>query len=47
MTPEIAKKALEFMQRVDLKGIEVPDFIEVANALSEIVNGFEVEVTEE
>jgi hypothetical protein len=33
MTPEIAKIALQFMARVDLKGQEVGPFIQVTNAL--------------
>lgn len=38
MSPEQAKKALEFLQRSDLKGKEVPEFIDVVNALAELAN---------
>jgi hypothetical protein len=39
MTPEIAQAAIKFLERVELKGIEVPAWVAVRNALDEIVKG--------
>lgn len=36
MTPEIAGYAIQFMQRIQLQGAEVPAFNVVMNALTEI-----------
>jgi hypothetical protein len=36
MNKEIARMALQFMQRAQLSGAEVPAFITVMNALNEI-----------
>lgn len=38
MTPELARLALQFMQRVQLQGAEVPAYVAVVNALEEIAN---------
>ena len=37
MTPEIARLALAFLERTDMKGGEVQAFVSVVNALREIV----------
>jgi len=36
MSPEVARAALEFMKRVELRGAEVDAFIRVVAALQEI-----------
>jgi hypothetical protein len=38
MTPELARAALQFLQRTQLQGGEVPAFVEVVNALNAIAN---------
>lgn len=38
MTPEIAKAALVFLGRVDLKGSEAPTFLQVCTALDAMAN---------
>jgi len=38
MTPQQARHAMEFLNRADLKGIEVPAFTEVMTALATIAN---------
>jgi hypothetical protein len=38
MDKETAKLALEFLGRVDLKGVEVPAFVQVFNALKADAN---------
>jgi len=37
MNPEIAKLALQFLERVDLKGAEVEAFVAVAQGLKEVM----------
>ena len=39
MTPELARAALAFLTRCDLKGGEAPMFMAVATALDQIANG--------
>ncbi len=41
MNPEIAKLALQFLDRVDLKGGEVEAFVAVSQGLHEIMRGGE------
>lgn len=38
MTSQQAKNAMEFLKRADLKGVEVPAFVEVLDALEELAN---------
>jgi hypothetical protein len=38
MKPEIAKAAIAFLNRIDLKGNEVPAFSAVVMALNELAN---------
>ena len=38
MTPEIARNALVFLQRAELKGSEVSQFSEVQRALLQVIN---------
>ena len=38
MTPELARVALVFLARVDLKGAEAPALVQLAEALDRIAN---------
>ncbi len=38
MTPELARVALVFLARVDLKGAEAPALVQLAEALDKIAN---------
>ena len=38
MTPELAKAALQFLNRTQMAGAEVPAYLQVVQALTEIAN---------
>ncbi len=44
MTPEIARAALVFLARVDLKGAEAPMLVQVAEALDKFANSPSIEL---